>query len=205
MDNLTLLLLVAAAIVLPICGLGVGLVVIITALGRRNAAQAGALKTEWAAIARAHGLAFDPGTALKDPSLNGAIDGQTVTLTLTRYRMGSNGMSHVYTVASAPVPAAGELLIAERQRAHHVDGVAGADVAIADPGFASTHIVRGAPELATALLTPELIARLSQSAVSHVRLARGRVRVQRPGELSDEAACLALLHLAADLARRTQT
>ncbi len=205
MDNLTLLLLVAAAIALPICGLGVGLVVVITALGRRNAAQAGALKTEWAAIAQAHGFAFDPGTALKDPSLSGAIDGQTVTLTLTRYRMGSNGMSHVYTVASAPVTAAGELLIAERQRAHHVDGVSGADVAIADPGFASTHIVRGTPALAAALLTPDLIARLSQNAVTHVRVAKGRLRVQRPGHQSGAAECLALMHLAADLARRSHT
>ena len=76
MDNGTILLLVLAAIILPICGLIIGMIVVIGALVRRNANQAGELKTRWAAIAQSHGLTFNAGTALQDPSLTGTIDSQ---------------------------------------------------------------------------------------------------------------------------------
>jgi len=202
MDNGTILLLVLAAIILPICGLIIGMIVIIGALGRRNANQAGELKTRWAAIAQNHGLTFNAGTALQDPSLTGTIDGLTVTLTLTRYQMGSNGMSQAYTVAWVPVAVASESLIADRKRSHHVDGVTGGEVAVPDPGLAATHFARGNPERLARLLAPELTTRLSQNAITHVRLAQMRLHVQRAGHQYGEGECLALMQLAADLAHR---
>lgn len=202
MDNMTLVLLVVAAIILPICGLVIGLVVVIGALGRRNASQVDDLKTRWAAIAQTDGLTFNAGTALQDPSLTGTIDGLTVTLTLTRYRMGSSGMSHPYTVAWVPVAVAGECLIADRKRSHHVAGVSGPEVAIPDPGLAATHVARGNPERLARLLVPELTPRLSQNAITHVRLAQMRLQVQRAGHQMSREECLALMQLAADLAHR---
>ncbi len=202
MDNVTLVLLVLAAIILPLCGLVIGLVVILGALSRRNANQAADLKTRWAAIAQARGLAFNAGTALQDPSLTGTIDGLGVTLTLTRYRMGSSGMSHPYTVAWVPVAVAGECLIAERKRSHHVDNVSGPEVAIPDPSLAATHVARGNPEWLARLLAPELTTRLNQNAITHVRLGQLRLQVQRAGHQDGREECLALMQLAADLAHR---
>ncbi len=202
MDDTITSLLIIGALFVPICLVAMGLVIALVFLIRRNAKQAGGFKTRWAAIAQTHGLTFNPGTTLEDPSLSGTIDGLTVTLTLTRYQMGGNGMSYAYTTAWVPVATTGEFLITDRKRSHHVGGVAGAEVAISDPGLAATHLARGNPELLAGLLTPDMLARLSQNAITHVRLAQNRLRVQRPGHQSGEDECLALMRLAADLAHR---
>lgn len=202
MDDTITSLLIIGALFIPVCLAAIGLVIAFVLLIRRNTKQAGGLKTRWAAIAQTHGLTFNPGTTLADPSLSGTIDGLTVTLTPTRYQMGGSGMNYSYTTAWVPVAAAGELLIADRKRSHHVGGVAGAEVAIPEPGLAVTHLARGNPDLLAGLLTPELMARLSQNAITHVRLAENRLRVQRPGHQSGEGPCLDLMRLAADLAQR---
>lgn len=173
------------------------------ALVRRNAARAGDLRGRWAALAAAHGLAFAPGSAFQDPVLSGTFGGCPVTLTLRRYQMGAGGMSYDYTVARAPVRSRGEALVAERSRVHHVAPVGGPEVVVGDPRLAATHVARGyPPELAMALLAPDLVGRLIQNQISHGRLADGQLLIQRPGHHADAGVCLALMQLTADLAHR---
>lgn len=192
-----------AVMLMVLVGFGAVGVVAMAALLRRTAARADDLRGRWAALAAAHGLAFAPGSAFQDPVLSGTFGGCPVTLTLGRYQMGAGGMSYDYTVARAPVRPPGEALVADRNRVHHVAPVGGPEVAVADPRLAATHTARGyPPELAQALLAPDLAGRLVQNQVSHVRLADGQLLIQRPGHHGDAGACLALMQLAADLAHR---
>lgn len=200
MDDTSMLMVVFLAAFIPVCGMAVLGAVGIGFLLWRNARRAGDFKTRWAAIAQAHGLTLDPGNALQDPTLSGTVNGRAVTL--TPIRSGLRSRSYTYTVAQTPASVSGELLIADQKRVHHVDGVSGAEVAITGSALAATHIVHGSPELAAALLTPDLTTRLIENAVSHVRVAEGQLSVRRPGHQSGEGECLALMQLAADLASR---
>jgi hypothetical protein len=153
-------------------------------------------------VAQRHGLAFEPGDALRSPSVTGVVGGQTVTLTYGTYRMGSGGRVYRYTQAVGAAPPGVEALLAERGREQHVEAVGGVEVAIADARLGATHAARGWPaEAVAALLTPAHVARYRQCAVSHVRLGGGRVLVQRPGHHAAEGDVLALLRLTADLRR----
>lgn len=177
--------------------------IVVALVVRQARGRADNLRTRWAAIAQARGLAFQPGTAFQDPVLTGMFGGRPVSLTVARYQLGSTGPSYAYTVARAPAHTPGEALIAHRDRLHHVGGVAGADVPLPDPRLAATHVARvGSPALAAVLLAPEVLTPLVDNAVSHLRLAHQELVVQRPGHQGGEAECLALMQLAADLALR---
>lgn len=184
-------------------GMAAALAIVVGVVVRQARGRADSLRIRWAAIAQARGLVLQPGTAFQDPVLTGMFGGRPVSLTVARYKLGSSGPSYAYTVARAPVHTPGEALIAERNRLHHVGGVTGAEVPVPDPRLASTHVARvGSPALAAVLLAPEVMAPLVGNAVSHLRLARHEVVVQRPGHHGGEAECLALMQLAADLALR---
>jgi hypothetical protein len=195
------LLFVVAAILVPVCGVLGVLGAVLFFVIRRNVGQAKSLATDWAALAQRQGFTFDPGDLLRSPTLSGLIDGQTVRLTFGSYQMGSGGLSYRYTQAVALVSAVGEVWIADRRRQHHVERVSGAEVGIGEPQFAASHVAVGQPvALVEALLTPALLARYRQLAISHVRLAGGQLLVQRPGHTSAEADSLALMQLAAEVA-----
>lgn len=198
-------MLVLGGLAVVLVGFVAAAVVAVVLLVRRNVGRAHELRARWAALAAAHGLVLDPGSALHDPVLSGTFNGgRPVTLTLSRYQMGAGGLSYDYTVARAPVALAGEILVAERNRVHHVAAVGGVKVPVDVPGLAATHTVRGyPPELARALLAaPEVMAGLGRNQVTHLRLAGGQLQVQRPGHLVDGGACLGLMQLTADLALR---
>ncbi len=192
-----------AVMLLVLVGFAAAGAVAIVALLRRNSARADDLRSAWAALAAANGLALAPGSAFQDPVLSGTFGGCPVTLSLGRYQMGAGGMSYDYTVARAPVRPPGEALVADRGRIHHVAPVGGPEVAVVDPRLAATHTARGYPPgLAMALLAPDLVGQLVQNQISHVRLGDGQLLIQRPGHRADAGACLALMRLAADLAHR---
>ncbi len=201
MDDTVYLLFAVGAILVPVCGVLLVFGAVLFFVIRRNAGQAKSLSADWAALAQRQGFTFDPGDLLRSPTLSGVIGGQSIRLTFGTYKMGSGGMSYRYTQSVAAVSAIGEVWIADRRRQHHVDRVSGAEVGIGDPQFAASHVAAGhPPALVEALLTPALLARYRQLAISHVRLAGGQLLVQRPGHTSAEADSLALMQLAADLA-----